>query len=290
MPKPTIGFITNQRLPDKEDERFLRIAEKVGVNLIVFNAAEKFNLKQIEREADKCDIIFNDEADHLGLEIAKTLETLGYKVIELSKTYYYTEDKWLFYLKCLKNEIPVPKTTLLSTDLVSIRQELKSFNKFPVVIKRVQGFHGEFVDKGDDVDEAVAVIKRFWEKGEDRFPVLAQEFVDSDSYRVMTIGDKVVQTARKKSAGWKKTGTSSSRFWKFKIDNELKEMLDKLMKIIDITVCGFDFAKKNGKWVVIEANAEPSFKFFDCEYDLMIEKSLKYLKKIALKNKVKSRQ
>ena len=290
MPKPIIGFITNQRLPAKEDEKFLRIAEKVGVNLIVFNAAEKFNLRRIEREADKCDIIFNDEADHLGLELAKTLETLGYKVIELSKTYYYTEDKWLFYLKCIKNDIPVPKTTLLSTDLVSIRQELKAFNKFPVVIKRVEGFHGEFVDKGNNTNEAIDIIKSFWEKGEDRFPVLAQEFIDSDSYRVMTIGDKVVQTARKKAAGWKKTGVSATRFWKFKIDNGLKKILAKLAKITDITVCGFDFAKKNGRWVVIEANAEPSLKFFDCEYDLMIEKSLRHLKKIALKHKVKNRR
>ncbi len=281
MPKPTIGFITNQRLPAKEDEKFLRIAEKVGVNLIVFNAAEKINLKKIEKEASKCDIIFNDEADYIGLELAKTLETLGNKVLELSKTYYYTEDKWIFYLKCLKSGIPVPKTTLLSTDLVSIKKELKAFNKFPVVIKRVQGFGGEFVDKGEDINEAVEVIKSFWEKGENRFPILAQEFVDSDSYRVMTIDNKVVQTARKKAAGWKKTGVSSTRFWKFEIDKELKEILDKLMKIIDITICGFDFAKKNGRWVVIEANAEPSLRFFDGEYNLMIEKILKYLKKVA---------
>ncbi len=290
MPKPTIGFITNQRLPAEEDKKFLRIAEKVGVNLIVFNAAEKINLKKLEKEADKCDIIFNDEADYIGLEWAKTLETLGNKVLELSKTYYYTEDKWIFYLKCLKHKIPVPKTTLLPTDLISTRKELKAFNKFPVVIKRVQGFHGEFVDKGDDIDEAVKIIKNFWEKGEDRFPVLAQEFVDSDSYRVMTIGKKVVQTAQKKGAGWKKTGVSSARFWKFKIDKELKKILDKLIKITDIAVCGFDFARKNGRWVVIEVNAEPSFKFFNNEYNLMIEKTLKYLIKITRAEQKKTRR
>ncbi len=215
---------------------------------------------------------------------------MGNKVLELSKTFYYTEDKWIFYLKCVQNKIPVPKTTLLSTDLVSIRKELKAFNKFPVVIKRVQGYRGEFVDKGDDIDEAVTIIKRFWEKGEDRFPILAQEFVDSDSYRVMTMGDKIVQTAQKKGNGWKKTGTSANRFWKFKIDKELKKIIDKLTSVIDIAICGFDFAKKNDRWIVIEANAEPSFKFFDCEYDLMIEKTLKYLKKIVGEQKVKTRK
>jgi len=210
-----------------------------------------------------------------------SLEVLGNKVIEPSKTFYYIEDKWLFYLKCLKNKIPVPETILLSTDLVSIKQELNKFNRFPVVIKRVQGFGGEFVDKADDADKAIAIIKRFWKKGEDRFPVLAQEFIESDSYRVTMIDREVVQTAVKKNTRWKATGTSAIRFWKFKVDEELQKVIDKVAKITGIAVCGIDLAKKDGRWVVIEANAEPSFKFFDCEYDLMIEKVLLYLKKLA---------
>ena len=83
--------------------------------------------------------------------------------------------------------------------MVSIKKELEGFNHFPVVIKRIQGFHGDFVDKGDNTDEAIAVIKRFWEKGDDHFPILAQEFIDSPSYRVVTIDGEVVQTAIKKS-------------------------------------------------------------------------------------------
>lgn len=289
MPKITIGFITNHRLLADEDEKFLRVAKKIGVNMVVFNAAEDFDLKQIKEKADQCDIILNDEADYLALELAKTLEVFGHKVVELSKSYYYTEDKWLFYLKCLKNKIPVPKTILLSTDLVSIKKELEKFDNFPVVLKRVEGFHGDFVDKAENSDQAVSVIKRFWKKGENLFPILAQEFVNSFSYRVTTIGGEVAQTAIKKSRDWKATGVSATRFFKFKIDKELKKIIDKLNKIINIAVCGIDFAKKDGHWVVIEVNAEPSLKFFDCEYNLMIEKSLKYLKASVQHKKRKNR-
>jgi len=290
MSKVTIGFITNHRLPDLEDKKFLRIAKKIGINLIVFNAALKFDLDLIKEDAKKCDLILNDEADYISLELAKSLEVLGCKVIEVSKSFYYTEDKWIFYLKCLENKIPVPKTTLLSTDLISIKKELKDFNQFPVVLKRVEGFHGDFVDKADNAGEAITIIKRFWEKGENHFPILAQEFVDSDSYRVMTIGGKVVQTAIKKSDNWKATGGSAMRFWKFKIDPELRQILNKLKKITDIAICGNDFAKKDGKWVVIEVNAQPSYKFFDSEVNLVIEKSLKYLKDLALAKKRKTRR
>jgi RimK family alpha-L-glutamate ligase len=281
MAKVKIGFITNNRLVEDEDKRFFRLAQKAGVELVVFNAAKEINLEEMKEKTQSCDIILNDEADYISREVAKTLELLGKKIIEPTKIYYYTEDKWLFYLKCLQHKIPVPETILLSTDLVSVKQELQKFNRFPAVIKRVEGFGGEYVDRAEDADKAIAIIRRFWEKGEDRFPVLAQEFIDSDSYRVTMIGGEVVQTAVKKNTQWKATGTSAIRFWKFKIDEELQAIIDKVAKITGIAICGLDLAKKDGHWVVIEANAEPSFKFFDCEYDLMIEKVLDYLKKLA---------
>ncbi len=160
-------------------------------------------------------------------------------------------------------------------------KELKEFDKFPVVIKRVAGFGGEFVEKGDTIDEAVAVIKNFWKKGENHFPVIAQEFIDSDSYRVTLIDGRVAQTARKTGAGWKKTGREAMRFSKFKVDKKLSKILDGLKKVTDIAICGFDFAKKNGQWLILEANAEPSFKFFDCDQEKLIEETLKYLKKAS---------
>lgn len=290
MPKITIGFITNTRLPNIEDKKFKRLAKKVGVDLIVFNAAKGMNLPELEAKTKACDIIFNDEADYISLELAKTLETLGGRVVELSKTFYYTEDKWLTYLKCLKHRIPVPKTMLLSTDFVSIKKELKDFNQFPVVLKRIEGFRGYFVDKADNIKEAVEVIKKFWKKGENKFPILAQEFVHSHSYRVLLIDNKVIQTAIKKSDNWKATGTASCRFYKFKIDAELRRILQKLKKITDIAICGYDFAKRNGHWLLIEINAQPSYKFFDNEYDLVIEKVLRYLKKKTLAHQTKNRR
>jgi len=114
-----------------------------------------------------------------------------------------------------------------------------------VVLKRIEGCRGDFVARADNVEDAVAVIKGFWEKGEDRFPVLAQEFIDSFSYRVLTVGGKVIQTAIKKSNNWKATGGSAGSFRPFKIDKGAQKIIDKLCKITGIAVCGIDLAKKN---------------------------------------------
>lgn len=285
MKKTTIGFITNSRLlTEKEADRFKRVAEKMDIDLVFFNSADKMDLTDLKTRAKECDIIYNDDGEFITIELAKTLEALAGKiVVEPTKTFYYTEDKWLQYVMCVKHGIPAPKTILLPSDLVSARKEIVDFNHFPVIIKRIEGCRGEFVDKANTADEAVEVIKKFWTKGENRFPVLAQEFVDSSSYRVFVIGGEVVQTALKKSNRWKATGVDSASFDKFEIDSEMKAMLDKLTSVTDLTFCGFDFAKHNGQWVFIEINGNPSFDFYENEYDLMVEKVLAHLRKMAEK-------
>lgn len=282
MRKTTIGLITNSRLlQDEEANRFKAVAEKMDLGLVFFNSADKMSISDLEIKVKECDIVYNDEGEYIAMELAKTLEALGAKVVESSKDLIVAEDKWLQYALCTKHGIPAPKTILLPTDLVSARKELVDFNQTPVILKRVEGCRGEFVDKAMTPDEALEIMKKFWTKGDDRYPIIAQEFVDSNSYRVLTIGGKVEQTALKKSTGWKATGCESLSFAKFEIDPELGDILKKLIPVTDLAFCGYDFAKQNGKWVLTEINAFPSFKFFTEEYDQMIEKVLEHLNKMA---------
>lgn len=287
MRKVTIGLIRNTRSKDRERSKFEKAAKKIGVELVVFNVAEKIDLDRLRSRAASCEIILNDEVDYISTELAKTLECLGHWVSEKTSTFYYTEDKWLQYVKCVKHNVPVPKTVLLPTDLVSAKQQLKDFNQWPIVLKRIFGFAGMYVDRANSAPEAIEIIRKFWKKGEKLCPIIAQEFVNSDSYRVVTIGGKVVQTAVKKSIGWKQTGCSAVRFWKFKVDAELQTIIDELQKITDLAVCGYDFAKHHGKWVLIEINALPSYRLYNTEYDMLIEHVLKYHKKLVLNRKRK---
>src|SRR3989344_707230 len=133
----------------------------------------------------------------MGLEMLKTFEELGKKTVDSSNVYYYSEDKWMFYLKCKKDKIPTPETILLSNNARSIKKELKEFNQWPVILKRIEGEQGEFVQKADNVKEAIEVIEELWKKGNQHLPIIAQELVKSHTYRVTVIGSKIVQTALK---------------------------------------------------------------------------------------------
>jgi glutathione synthase/RimK-type ligase-like ATP-grasp enzyme len=283
MKKIVIGLIFDNKI-GYEEKRFLKAAKKLNIELVLFNMIDEIREEEIEEKAKKCDIIYDDCGDPITTELVKSLEILGKKVLEKGKIAYYTEDKWIFYLKCLKHKIPAPETILLPINLDSAKKELIRFAHWPVILKRVYGTWGEFVEKADNVNEAMKIIKDFWKKGKDRLPIIAQEYVISDSYRVTIIDNKIVQTSLKKRHGWKATGVYKNTLRKFKVNKELKKVVDKLIKINDIGICGLDFVKKSGKWLVIEANAEPGFDAVKRERNKLIEKVLIYLKNKAKKN------
>ena len=279
--KKRIGYIFCERKLGKDEKAFLKVAKAKKIELILFNVDGEINEKEIEEKAAKCDVIFNNSAEEFAIELVKTLEELGKKVIDSSETYYHTEDKWLFYIKCKEHGIPTPKTELLSENLSAIKKELHEFGYWPVILKRIEGTCGEYVEKADTPGEAVRIVKKFWNKGGRNVPIIAQELVNSPSYRVTMIGDKIVQTALKENHGWKATGVYEKHFKKFKVDYELRKIINKVRKVMKINVCGIDLLKKGGEWLVLEVNSAPGLDFFEDEREKLIGKILDLLKKEA---------
>jgi glutathione synthase/RimK-type ligase-like ATP-grasp enzyme len=287
MKKITIGYLFNEPYLRTDEKIFLKVARDKNVNLIMFNTA-----KDLEEEGNKfkerikqCDIFFNNSAEEFAIEIVKTIEELGKKVIEPSKEYYYEEDKWLFFLKCKEYKIPTLKTILLSQNWNIMKRELENFGEWPVILKRITGTNGEYVDKADNIREAEKIINRFWKKGSQRLPIIAQEFIRSPSYRATIVGNKIVQTAIKNSKGWKATGVylEDRNVGKFKIDKELKKIADKIIKGFKVRICGIDLFKKDGKWLVLEINSAPGLDFFNKEEPKLVGEIIDFLKKEARK-------
>lgn len=281
--KITIGYIFNEPHLTKDEKLFSSIAKKKGIELIMINTSKELNEDELEKAIMKCDLFFNNSAEEFSLEIAKTIEEFGKKVIDSPKRFYYEEDKWMFFLKCKKHGIPTLKTILLSENVNTTKRELEEFNCWPVILKRIEGTMGQFVDKADNAKEAEKIMKKFWEKGNERLPIIAQEFVKSPSYRVTIIGRKIVQTALKQSKGWKATGVylADKNTKKFPVDGELEKIIKKLTRIFHINICGVDLLKKNGKWLVLEINSEPAFDFFKSERKKIISEVLDFLKEKA---------
>jgi RimK family alpha-L-glutamate ligase len=277
MKKLVIGYVFSGRKLGDDEKIFLKLAKKKKIELLIFNIFKDFDEKELGEKIKKCDIVYNSTAEDFGLEFVKTIEELGKKVIESSKAYYYTEDKWMFYLKCKEYGIPFPETILLSENENLIKGELERFNRWPVILKRIEGCQGEFVDKAENLNQAMRIIKKFWKKGSQRIPIIAQEFIPSITYRVTTIDNKIVQTIKKSNKRWKATGAWDYSLKKFNPDKNLRQIIKKLLRISNINICGIDLMKKNNQWLVLEVNSEPTFGFFEKEREKLINKTLNFL-------------
>ncbi len=278
MKKLVLGYIFYERNLGKDEDAFIKLAKKKNIKLVMFNVSKNIDESEIEKKAKKCDIILNNSAEEFAIEIVKTIEELGKKVIDSSRVYYFIEDKWMFFLMCKKHNIPCPETILLSENIPTAKKELENFKRWPVILKRIEGTQGNYVEKAENVNQAEKIIEKFWKKGNERIPIIAQEFIKSPSYRVTLLNKEVIQTAIKENKGWKCTGVYGKKFRKFEIDKKLKKILNKLFNAIDIKVCGIDLLKKNNKWMVLEANSTPAFDFFEDEREILIGKVLDFLK------------
>jgi len=279
MKKMVVGYIFSEKKLSKDEKAFIKQAKKKNISLVLINLLNSISEEELRKKIAPCDVVFNNSGEDFAIELIKTMEEMGAKVIEPSKSYYYCEDKWMFYLNCKKHNIPMLKTILLSENTNIARKELEEFNQWPVVLKRVCGTRGEYVEKADNVNQAISIMEKFWKKGSERLPIIAQEFVLSPSHRVTVIEGIPVQTAIKKNHGWKATGVYAKKIGKFEVDNSLHKIISKLSKHSGMTVYGVDLLKKENKWLVLEINCEPAFDFFENQRESLIGKVLDALKK-----------
>jgi RimK family alpha-L-glutamate ligase len=276
--KKVIGILSCGREIEREGKVFVELAKKKDVKLILINISDRFDVKSFKRKVKKCDIVYCSVWDDFSVELTKTIEEWGIKIFESSNSYYYTEDKWMFYVKCKKHNVPTPDTILLSENINNAKRELKEFGRWPVILKRVNGTMGEYVGKAKGLEEAEQLMKKFWKKGSEKLPIIAQEFIKSPSYRVTVVGNKIVQTALKKNnAGWKATGVYAKKFEHFEINKKLERIIKRVMKFLDIKICGVDMLKKEGKWLLLEVNGQPSLDFFEEERERLVESVLNLL-------------
>lgn len=278
MNKSVIGILISGREMPETTQKLIELAKESFMEVLTLNISSEVTQEDLEKMI-ACDIIFNDSGEEFAINYIKIFENIGIPVVESSKS-LIQENKWNFYKICVKNNIPVPNSILLDTNLEIAKKQLEEFNTWPVILKRVVGTWGDYVSKAENSDEAIEVMKKFWEKGNQVIPILAQEFIDSFSYRVTYIGDEIVQTAIKENNNWKCTGVYARNFKKFEIDPQLDEVIKKLMKAFDIKICGVDLLKKGEDWFVIEVNTEPALDFFSDETETLLRKELALINKI----------
>lgn len=229
--RKSIGFVYFKSYPDKVDKILIKEIEKKA-NVIPIPCEEQIDIDVLNAKTKNCNIILNyavwEPVTFEGIELTKTLEELGKKVINSSHSFFYQEDKWMFYLKCLEHGVPTPRTFLIPKESRFNAKQIKEIlNTTPIVLKAIFSDNGKCVEKVTTYSQFLDNIQRIIKKNPVS-PVIAQEFIPNQnrSYRVTMIGHKPYQSVVKIGKSWKQTGSGrNEHFRKFKLNPKLKKNL-----------------------------------------------------------------
>ncbi len=286
----SIGYIYYKESVDNIDKLLISTLGR-RLDVVLLPVEEQLDPISFKKKVKSCKVILNYAAAgpelQESVELSKTLEELGKRVVSPTHSFYYQEDKWMFYLKCIENGIPTPRTYFIPRDLKSnnpfIRNLLK---KQPLVIKAV------FSDNGVCVERA-ATPKDFFKKLSKILrrnpvsPVLAQEYIPSDhrSYRVTLINYKVKQAVGKLGGrSWKQTGSShKEHFMLARIGKRLKALCEQTSRVCGLEVCGLDLIYAQNRWYIIEANSCPDLFFINHDAPRLARLLVSYLYGICRK-------
>ncbi len=285
--KPYIGVICTPR--HNQTERSLFPLLKKKFNIIFFPIQKDTDYVSLKKQSEKIKIILNTAGDmpytYDSLEIIKTFEDLGKHVIDSSHSFYYREDKWLFYQTCVKHNIPTPVTYYIPRNIGLMRGKLKEiFNHGPVVFKGIFSDTGRAVKRAMNDKEAFKIILNMRKKI-GLMPIVAQQYIPHGtvSYRVTLVGNKIVQAVVKYGKTWKegKLFWKNEKYYLFMPNKKVVALCKKTTRIFGLEWCGIDLMQDSkSKWYLIEVNSCPSMDFVIKDSKRANKKLVNYLHKI----------
>jgi len=287
----SIGYIYYKTYSDSTNTRIIKAIKKKGVDVVLLPVEDLVNLDILKEKTKDCRVIFNngvfDPITLESIEVSKTFEALGKRVIDSTRSFFYDDDRWLFYQACLKHKLPTPKTYFIPKERCFDSKEIKSvlMNK-PLVLKAVFSDNGECVFKADNYHMFLKKLRAIIKKNPSS-PVIAQEFIPNRnrSYRATLIGFKLVQFVEKIGCSWKQTGNNpKEHFRTVKPDPKLKVLCENAAKIFGMDICGLDLLKSADKWYIIEANSCPGLDFIYTDEKRLVNTLANYLVKVCKKS------
>ncbi|MBS3157550.1 ATP-grasp domain-containing protein [Candidatus Woesearchaeota archaeon] len=281
--KLSIGIIYYKTYKDYHDNILLRALKKKNLNIIYLPAEEQLDVNELKEKTKKCKLIYNDTTCQPilfeSLEISKTLEEIGKKVINSSHSFFYQEDKWMFYLKCLEHKIPTPKTYFIPMETRYYSKIIKEILKDKkLVLKGVFSDNSMLVEMVSSYPMFIKKLKKIVKKSH-RSPMIAQEYIPNfkRSYRATLINYKLEQFVVKISKSWKQSGNVREHFRTIKVNEKLKNLCEKASRALGLQVCGLDLILNSGKWYVIEVNSCPALDFIYEDEKKLVNKIANFL-------------
>jgi len=207
--------------------------------------------------------------------LVSTLGTYGFFMVNDLESMMLCDNKMSNVIALDRNNIPTPKSSVI-TNVKSIDSAHKKIgNKFPVVIKTLTGTQGVGVAIAESKQSLVSVCQALWKYDAQ---LLIQEYLPLKSdIRTLVVNGKILGSAERVKQDDKEFRNNvhlGAKTLPYKLSDEEKELVKQSARATGALYCGVDHCKVGKDFYVLEINGSPGIRSHFNGYDLENGKSL----------------
>lgn len=192
-----------------------------------------------------------------GTSVVRHFEAMGVFTVVSSLGITNSRDKWTCFQVLAKHQIPMPRTIFAS--FYDFEEQLNTFKGKPIIIKLLEGTHGEGVILTESPQNALATVETLNAAG---VKFLLQEYIEevkgSDVRAIVVDGVVAAAMKRKSKAGDFRSnlhrGGSSEII---ELSTAEEKLAIKAAKAMGLGFCGVDILQSKNGPLVLEINSTP---------------------------------
>ena len=195
--------------------------------------------------------------DETGLALLSTFENAGAFMINTRNGMLTCDNKMSAYISFERDNIPTPRTALISNEKGLIHAHEKLGGKYPVIMKTLTGTQGIGVSVVESEKSMVSVAQSLWKFGA---ALLLQEFLKFDfDIRTIVVDGRILASTKRISA---KKDFRSNRHREattepYKLSDEERIVVLQAARSVGAYMVGVDHAIVNNQLYVLECNGSP---------------------------------
>jgi len=200
--------------------------------------------------------------------LVSSLQTIGFFLVNDLETMLVCDNKMSNTIALERNNISVPRTSIIN-NVKSIEQAHKNIGgKFPVIIKTLKGTQGVGVSRVNDMASLVSVAQSLWKFDAD---LLIQEYFDLKSdIRTLLVNGKIIASAERVKVNKKDFRNNvhlGAETLPYILSPEEKELVINSARAVGAAYCGVDHCKVGKNLYVLEVNGSPGIRSHFMGYD-----------------------
>lgn len=209
-----------------------------------------------------------------GANVVQHFEAMGAFTVAKAAGILNSRDKWTCFQILAKNGVPIPKTIFASS--YNFEEQLTTFNGKPIIIKLLEGTHGEGVILTESPQNALATIETLTAAG---VKFMLQEYIEEangSDVRAIVV-DGVVVAAMKRNckigdfrSNLHRGGTSE----KITLSTYEEKIAINASRAMGLGFCGVDILQSKNGPLILEINSTPGLEGIENTSGKNISKSV----------------